>query len=188
MKTSYLIHRNDTGVVVISGTNEEENIFCAEDCTLILGARVEPGKHYVRDGIVKPLPAKPSLWMVWNLASETWVDQRSVDEVRLEQKRAVKARRDRAIYAGISIAGLQIATDDVSQQRIMSVALSATMDPNYEVKWKISSDVFVTLSSQEILFIAQEVRNYIQACFDNESDLVDLINSGSSYDIDTGWP
>lgn len=49
-----------------------------------------PGEQYVKDGVVHDLPAPPTRWHVWDLASETWQDQRTEDDMiaALEAERA----------------------------------------------------------------------------------------------------
>lgn len=86
------------------------------------------------------------------------------------------------------MAGLPVQTDDLSQQRIVGVALAATVDPTTAVRWKVADGSFVTLDAPTIIAIAQAVRAHVQACFDREAELLDLIAAGETPDIDTGWP
>jgi len=105
-----------------------------------------------------------------------------------QKRKAIKERRDKAIVAGTMVNGITVATDDLSQQRITGAALAATVDASTTVKWKLPDDTFVTLDSTQIVDIAQAVRTHIQACFDRESELLDALAAGTTYDIEAGWP
>src|SRR5690606_12096149 len=67
-------------------------------------------------------------------------------------KDRLKARRDRAIAAGITIGDVTFATDDLSQQRITGAALAASLDPDLTINWK--TDVgFVPLDAATIISV-----------------------------------
>ena len=100
---------------------------------------------------------------------------------------SVKARRNQAILSGITVGGVEIATDDLSQQRIMGAAVAAMLDANYTVSWKTPAG-FIPLDAPTILTIASAVRSHVQACFDREADLIADIEAGDPYDIWAGWP
>lgn len=100
----------------------------------------------------------------------------------------LRQRRDEAIAAGVTMSGMAIATDDVSQGRIVGAALQAVIDPTITVNWKVSTDAFITLTAAQILGIAVSVRAYIQACFDHEAALIGQIAAGQTPDITAGWP
>lgn len=108
--------------------------------------------------------------------------------VRDHLRSRLRVRRDQAIAAGITVAGLPVQTDDLSQQRIVGVALAATVDPATTARWKVADGSFVSLDAPTIIGIAQAVRAHVQACFDHEAELSDQIEAGHMPDIDTGWP
>lgn len=149
---------------------------------------VDDELFYFKDGAATAYPPKPAEWMTFNFTTETWEDIRPPEKIEERNRLEVKRRRDQAIKSGIVVNGLQIATDEVSQQRIMGAAVSAMLDPQYAVQWKVTETTFVTLSAAEILQIAQLVRAHVQACFDNEATLLGLAQSGQPFDIESGWP
>lgn len=102
-------------------------------------------------------------------------------------REAVKARRDVAIAAGLTVEGVSVATDDQSQSRIMGAALSAMLDPGYSVQWK-SAAGFVTLTAPQVIGLASAIRAHVQACFDREAALLAALDAGEQVDISTGWP
>lgn len=109
------------------------------------------------------------------------------EEARAAERARIKARRDIALHAGTVVAGIPIATDDTSQQRITGAALAASLDPNLTVQWKTSAG-FVALTATQVLAIAQAIRAHVQACFDREAALLAALEAEEAYDIETGWP
>ena len=92
--------------------------------------------------------------------------------------RAIRTRRDAAISAGITVAGMSVQTDDLSQQRITGAALAAMIDPTTTVNWKVADGQFVTLDAKTIIAVAQAVRAHVQACFDAEAKASELLSAG----------
>lgn len=128
-------------------------------------------------------PLRPGPDHVWN--GGAWV----AAPVTVEQAlAALKARRDKAMCAGIEVDGVHVQTDDLSQQRLTSVALAAQVDPATTVRWKVGAGEFVTLTAPQITAIAMAVRAHVQGCFDREAELSELIMDAEdpgSIDIDS---
>ncbi|WP_103171620.1 DUF4376 domain-containing protein [Paracoccus sp. SY] len=103
-------------------------------------------------------------------------------------REAIRARRDAAISTGIYVAGIPVGTDDQSQARITGAALAAMRDAAYSVAWKGSDGVFVTLTADQVLTVADAIRAHVQACFDREAALLSDLTTGQSYAVNEGWP
>lgn len=104
---------------------------------------------------------------------------------------ALRARRDRALSAGVDVNGLRVQTDDVSQIRITGAALAAQLDPKLKLRWKITGGRFVQFDAPGILAAAQAVRAHVQACYDREAALLEALRAApdpASVDLSTGWP
>ena len=110
------------------------------------------------------------------------------EKARAALRLAVKQARDQAIGAGLVVEGLPVATDDLSQGRLMGAALAAVIDPGAEVQWKLPDGRFVTLSGPQILTLAQKVPVTVQGCFDHEAALLAAIAAGETPDPAQGWP
>lgn len=100
----------------------------------------------------------------------------------------IAARRHETMCAGITIAGMSVATDDISQTRFAGAAVSAMLDSAYAVRWKTGDCSFHLLSGAEIIGIATAVRAHVQACYDREADLLAALDTGEPVNPDTGWP
>lgn len=101
----------------------------------------------------------------------------------------IAARRYLAETAGMTINGTFIDTGRDSQGLIMGAALSAMLDPAYICNWK-TVDGFVQLDAPTLIGIAQGIRAHVQACFDREAALLDLVAKGTfkEYLLEKGWP
>lgn len=110
------------------------------------------------------------------------------EQARTALRAAVTARRDRAIAAGLVQEGLAIATDDLSQSRILGAALSAVIDPDLVLGWKTADGRMVPLTAPQILALAKVVRAHVQACFDREAAILADLAAGGTPDLAVGWP
>ena len=100
----------------------------------------------------------------------------------------IRRRRELAVNAGVVVEGMTFHTDDVSQQRIFSAAVSAMRDPTLIVKWKTASGAFVSLDAGAVLTTADAVRSHVQACYEREAALLVQLDAGDCPDVDSGWP
>jgi len=110
-------------------------------------------------------------------------------ELVKSQKATVSATRYIKETAGIKVDGISINTERDSQAMITGAALSAVLDSSYICRWKTPSG-FVDLDSTSLIKVSQSMRQYVQACFDRESELVEAIVNGTYTDsmLNEGWP
>lgn len=130
------------------------------------------------------VPLMPEAGAIW--AGNQWLP--SPPPSLEETFEAIRLRRDQAIAAGTTVAGIPVQTDETSQTRIMGAAVAAMLDPDYSVQWKTADGTFVTLSAAQVIGIASAVRAHVQACFDCEAVLRAAVIAGEPYDIEAGWP
>ena len=87
-----------------------------------------------------------------------------------------------------------VATDPVSQTKIIGALLGAQMEPSATINWKMADGTFVELAASDVAALATAMRAHVQACFDREAELRDLINATDdidaleAIDITVGWP
>jgi len=84
----------------------------------------------------------------------------------------LKKVRNEKLKAGLSMDGITVETDDVTQTRLMAIRIMAKEDSSYSVKWKTRAG-FVDLNARTIVAIADAVLAHVQACFIAES-FIDL--------------
>lgn len=126
-------------------------------------------------------------------AEEIAAAQPTFAQRQSNMRAALTTKRDAVQYGGMTFAGAPIATDTISQGKIVGAALSATRNPAYTVNWK-AGGTFLALDATAILALADAVREFVQACYDREAALLAQINAATSpeelfaIDIHTGWP
>lgn len=116
-----------------------------------------------------------------------WVIEAATDSRDMPQ--VIAARRYEAEIGGITLNGIEVATDDRSKLLINGAALEAVIDPDYTMQWK-TGDGFVSLTGAQVIGIARAVRAHVQACFDRECALVAELEAGTLTDamLEQGWP
>jgi hypothetical protein len=163
---------------------------------------------------IRNLPAKPAdiphKKMAWHAVSREsgqtaftglengkWVIRSALpalEDVRrqkLDQLASVRWERE---TGGMTFNGMAVATDAVSQTKIIGAVVGAQIDPNAVINWKMADGTFVTLDAQAITAVAMAVRAHVQACFDREAELKVEIEAASTteeitaIDLNTGWP
>lgn len=108
---------------------------------------------------------------------------------RAEIKNNIAEQRWRCEVSGVIFYGRKVETDRATVAILSGAALTASLDVNYSVRWK-TSDGFMTLSSVQIIELAQAVRQHVQSCFDREAELLDALDGGfyESDMLGEGWP
>jgi hypothetical protein len=106
-----------------------------------------------------------------------------VDFETLKQSKhwEIADKRWRTETSGITVAGVEIATDRESQALLMGVVLAAQNDPEYIINWKAKNG-WAVLDAATILAVADAVRTHVQACFDREKKLQDQIESATTVE------
>mgnify|MGYP002782327663 CR=1 FL=1 len=79
--------------------------------------------------------------------------------------------------AGISVGGLNVATDDRSKALIQGAYLQAQRDVAFTAQWKTASGSFVTIGAAQIEAVALAVAAHIQACFAKEAEVAQGIDN-----------
>lgn len=125
---------------------------------------------------------------IWRLVDGEVV-KAPVAEVVPDYAQLVALERYKREATGVSVDGLQIETTRDSQALIASTGLSAVLDPEYRCNFKTATG-FVEIGAEQIIAIAKAVRAHVQACFDREKALLEMIEAGTYRDemLAEGWP
>jgi hypothetical protein len=87
-----------------------------------------------------------------------------------------------------------IDTSRQSQAMINGVWSAAQLDPNIVVNFKQKDGTWVQLNAIAIFYVAQQVVAHVQACFNREKELSDLLDAAITHeeilavDLYSGWP
>lgn len=159
---------------------------------------------------LQDVPSLPTPWMggAWRLTAAGGWDLVDPDlllspgapdpslvlsAARADRLRALADRRYQAETADIQVDGIRLRTDREAQSLLTGAALAALLDPGYSLAWK-GVEGWVDLSAAQVIALAGAVRTHVQACFDRERALAQLIDLApdpaalNAVDIDAGWP
>ena len=101
----------------------------------------------------------------------------------------IAARRYQVETGGVTVEGIPVNTERDSQALMTGAAFAASLDPNYQIKWKAATG-FVELNRDQVIGLASQVRAFVQACFNREAELLGFVADGSitTEMLDEGWP
>ena len=109
---------------------------------------------------------------VWN--GSDWVEPilPTLEQLRQAKKAEIAEARFNAETAGVS----GIKTDRESQALLTGACLQAVIDPTYSLNWKTIDGSFITMTAEQIKTVGSIVRMHVQASFDEEARLCNLID------------
>jgi len=91
-----------------------------------------------------------------------------------------EAIRKRKESAGFELDGMPIETDPESRAVLTDKYVQAKQNPEFNIpNWKVTPGVYVPLSNEAIIAAGDAVTAYIQACFDRNREIDELILSGA---------
>lgn len=103
------------------------------------------------------------------------------------------ARRYQAETAGVTVAGVKVATDRESQASLTGAYTSLQAGLVTTIDWK-GDDGWVVLDLPTCEALAQAVANHVQQCFTREKVLAEQVDAAQSVEdlevinINSGWP
>lgn len=83
----------------------------------------------------------------------------------LNKKKILDKIRSEKAEGGIQVNGFTIDTDARAVAYLLGIRESANTDPNFTVDWDVGDFNFISLNSQQIIFISNAVRDHIQKCY-----------------------
>lgn len=143
-------------------------------------------------------------WSQWTIEATQVTKTYTVNDIPFEDIKSrflSKPKQYRRIHeeGGIQFTDsstnvLNIQTDIPSQSKIMASYQAVKDGLRVEDSlWK-TSDGFVAISNADMTSLATSLLSYIQACFDNENTLMNLVDSATTVselnaiDFESGWP
>lgn len=145
------------------------------------------------DGASIPNDTGNSDWVAykaWCAKGNTAQPEFGPAELEAKRRTDIADRRYLAETGGLSVGGISVYTDRTTQNKLTAAAFRAQRSPGYTVDWKLLDGSFITLDANFILFIADTVGDYVQACYTREGVLSAMLAAGTYTDsmLDEGWP
>ena len=136
------------------------------------GAIIQPGNDGRPVAVLPPSPVVTKESLLLKVASIRWQIETS----------------------GISVDGIQVATDRESQSQLFSVYASLLNGFITETPWKAADGTFSMVAKEHLAPIASAVSSHVSACFTSEhahAIAIEQLTSQSdldNYDFSSGWP
>lgn len=122
-------------------------------------------------------PKQPSAYHVWD--GSKWVID--LEKLKVEKRAEIADKRWQYETSGITVAGVEIATDRESQALLTAAVLKVKDDPSYTVNWKAKNG-WAVLDAATILAVVDAVRSHVQACFDREKELQEQVEAATTIE------
>lgn len=173
------------GRVTQSGTCQDGALeFQGAPGTLKLAVEnyVDPNGFYVSGGTLVQIPPKPSANHAFNYASKQWEDPRTLDDLKGEKWRNIKANRDSHEYGGFTWDGSVFDSDATSQQRIAGALQLAQLSTTFIIDWTLADNSIRTLDAQEMGYVALALGSHVSEVFSHAQELRAQIEETSSIE------
>lgn len=106
----------------------------------------------------------------------------SLDEVKIQKKNQITSERGDAQFGGIEVNGIPVRTDLQTQFTLEAGRNQGGRQGNLSIRWKLADGTFTTLTKPQVDAMHDAVFNHIQAVYQKESDLVDLVDAASTVE------
>lgn len=152
------------GRVVMSGKSMHTEGLAGEGQRLIEGVAASLDTYYFRGAFMR-YPAKPGYFFEFDFENGVWFDPRSVEQLKADRWESLKADRQTAIDAGVTIDGSTYSTDIDSAAAMSNeyVLLSAQPD-NWTITWTLADNTLRVLNKAEFSEVAQVVMQHRGRC------------------------
>ncbi|WPZ36714.1 DUF4376 domain-containing protein [Thalassobaculum sp. OXR-137] len=97
-------------------------------------------------------------------------------------KAAATQHRWEVETGGITVSGVPVATDALTQAKLSGARQLAQDDDQITIKWKSADGTWVTLDATAVTAIARAVGLHVQACFAQEEALHAAIDDAADHD------
>lgn len=102
------------------------------------------------------LPASPGAGYSFDYKSNSWLDSRSILDVREAKWNEIKALRDELEFGGFDYKGNIYDSDQVSQGRIMGAAIAGV-----DQVWTLANNTTVNLTGDEIKEVYAALQSHV---------------------------
>lgn len=143
---------------------------------------VDPNGFYVFDDAVIKMPVKPSDNHKFNYTLKQWEDPRTLDDLKAEKWRNIKANRDSHEYGGFTWDGSVFDSDATSQQRIAGALQLAQLSTTFTIDWTLADNSIRTLDAQEMGYVALALGSHVSEVFSHAQELRAQIEETSSIE------
>lgn len=139
------------------------------------GILAHPGSAYVHGGQVVAYAADdaslkntwPGAGFEWDNDSMSWVDARTLGEVKAQRWAQIKAQRDAVEFGGFTWSGDEFDSDAESQARIMGAVqmalIAAQAEQPFAIDWTLADNTVRSMSAADIVSAGLALGEHVAA-------------------------
>lgn len=194
MKIAY---NNSTGEIVACGTHIDH--MGSADISLIEGY-CNPGTGYINNNEIIYYTSKelvnyanrPNYSSYWDNSKMSWVDNRSLDEIRTQKYLEIKNMAAFTDVSSIEVNGYIYTADKPSREVIVQKLFVATLlskETQFIVEWFLKDGTSIDLSFYQLKEVLTAIENRSDRIFKMKKKLKELIFKSNKEVIDSiRWP
>jgi hypothetical protein len=131
-----------------------------------------------------PMPAQPDDKHVFDWTSHTWVDPRTLDDLKSDQWELMKAARETAEFGGFTWDGSDFDSDSESQRKIqgavqMALIAAAASQP-FSIDWTLADNTVRTLSGADMINVGLAMGTFVSGIYEQGRALREQIDAATT--------
>jgi len=188
MMNRYLVFDSSTGrihrTVVCLGDQVEAQAGVNEG--LVLSDAGEPGVDYVDPDtfVVTAIPPRPNPWAVFDGRSKTWLELRSLIQVKGAALEEIKTAAKVTDQTDITISGNVLHADFESRaslfQKVQIAQMAVADGQAFSVDWQLADETVVTLNANQVKAIVRAINTREDAIRAKAHTLLAAIKSATT--------
>lgn len=111
---------------------------------------VDDTSHYIADGALVPIPARPGNHHTFDYTAKQWIDPRTLSDLQVAKWEQIKRARVNAEFGGFTWDGSPFDSDAISQSRIQGAVQLAAMAPGFTIDWTLANNSVRNLSAADL--------------------------------------
>lgn len=157
--------KNGAFVESITTTSDVNYGESRPDCVVIDG-EYDHTYFYDQFNRVMKVPERPSIFHTFKPLDGAWIDERSLEELKVGKWEEIKAKRESVSNGGFRWDGSHFDSDEVSQQRITgAVSLAQIGGESFSISWTLANNSTRTLNAQQMIAVGVAAGQHVSAQF-----------------------
>lgn len=194
MKIAY---NNSTGEIVACGTHIDH--MSSADISLIEGS-CNPGTGYINNNEIIYYTSKelvsyanrPNYSSYWDNSKMSWVDNRSLDEIRIQKYSEIKNMAAFTDVSSIEVNGYIYTADKPSREVIVQKLFVTTLlnkESEFIVEWFLKDGTSIDLSFYQLKGVLAAIESRSDRIFKTKKELKNIIFAADAETVNSiRWP
>lgn len=171
MNEHFLVYETETGRITRTGMCPPQMAALqngdGEEVMLLAQAIQDDSRYYIEQDQIKLKPTSPSVHHLFDYGTKSWIDSRTVEDIKANQWAKIKAARAAAEFGVFAWSGSTFDADTSSQSRIQGAAQLATLaimnNQPFSIDWTLADNSVLTLSAEDMIAVGQAMGEHINA-------------------------